>query len=91
LGQTLLTVAQLAGDDAFTLGKRQSKSEKVKNGRQQIQAKIMWQLNATDKICAARVMDTWKTMLSTTLRDKEKDFVDLEEYLDFRTIDAGTL
>ncbi|KAL2166793.1 hypothetical protein VTG60DRAFT_2146 [Thermothelomyces hinnuleus] len=48
-------------------------------------------LNETDKVCAARVMDSWKTMLSTTLRDKAKNFSDLEEYLDFRIIDTGTL
>lgn len=50
---------------------------------------MMLQLNATDKVCAVRVMDTWKTMLSTTLRDKAKDFCDLENYLDFRIIDTG--
>jgi hypothetical protein len=49
----------------------------------------MLQLNATDKVCAARVMDVWKTMLSTTLRDKARDFVDLEDYLNFRIVDTG--
>jgi hypothetical protein len=34
-------------------------------------------------------MEAWKTMLSTTLRDKSKDFADLDEYLDFRIIDTG--
>jgi hypothetical protein len=28
-------------------------------------------------------------MLSTTLRDKAKDFSDLDEYIDFRIIDTG--
>jgi hypothetical protein len=50
---------------------------------------MMLQLNETDKVCAARVMDAWKTMLSTTLRDKAKDFSDLDEYIDFRIIDTG--
>lgn len=46
-------------------------------------------LTTTDKVCAERVMDVWKTMLSTTLKDKTKRFANLEEYLDFRIIDTG--
>ncbi|KAK4119290.1 terpenoid synthase [Parathielavia appendiculata] len=78
-----------AGDDEFTLGKRQTMSEKIRTGRKQLQAKMIWELNATDKVCAAKIMDTWKTFLSTTIRDKEKDFADLEEYLDFRNVDCA--
>ncbi|KAK4120553.1 terpenoid synthase [Parathielavia appendiculata] len=82
-------ITQSTGDDDFTLGKGESVIAKVKNRRKQIQAKMMYQLNATDKVCAARVMDAWKTMLSTTLRGKDKGFSNLEEYLDFRIIDTG--
>lgn len=46
-------------------------------------------LTSTDEACAERVMDVWKTMLSTTLKDKSKEFTTLEEYLDFRIIDTG--
>jgi hypothetical protein len=61
----------------------------VKAGRKQIQAKMMLQLNAIDKACAARVMRAWKTMLSTTRRDKYTDFRDLEDYLNFRVVDSA--
>jgi hypothetical protein len=81
--------SQSAKGDEFSLGEREMATTNVKTGRKQIQAKMMLQLNATDKACAARVMDAWKTMLSTTLRDKARDFVDLEDYLDFRIIDTG--
>ena len=50
---------------------------------------MMLQLHATDKACAVRVMDAWKMMLTTTHRDKAKDFSGLEEYLDFRILDTG--
>jgi hypothetical protein len=73
----------------FTLGERESAAPNVKSGRKQIQAKMMLQLKMVSKACAARVMEAWKTMLSTTLRDKSKDFADLDEYLDFRIIDTG--
>jgi hypothetical protein len=61
----------------------------VKEGRKQIQAKMMLELASTDKVCAERVMDVWKAMLSTTLKDKAKDFATLEDYLDFRIVDTG--
>lgn len=61
----------------------------VKAGRKQIQAKMMLQLSATDKTCAERIMKVWKTMLSTTLDEKARDFDSLEEYLDFRIVDIG--
>jgi hypothetical protein len=61
----------------------------MKEGRKQIQAKMMLGLTSTDEACAERVMDVWKTMLSTTLKDKSKEFTTLEEYLDFRIIDTG--
>ncbi|KAK4100847.1 terpenoid synthase [Parathielavia hyrcaniae] len=77
--------------DEFSLGERETASAKVKAGRKQLQAKMMLQLNATDNDCAARIMDAWKTMLSTTIRDKDRDFSDLEDYLNFRIIDTGAL
>ncbi|KAL2021599.1 hypothetical protein VTK56DRAFT_6952 [Thermocarpiscus australiensis] len=77
--------------DAFTLGEQESTRSNVKSGRKQIQAKMMLQLTATDRKCAERVMDVWTTMLSTTLKDKARNFKDLEDYLDFRIIDTGAL
>jgi hypothetical protein len=49
----------------------------------------MLQLTSTDKVCAERVMDVWRTMLATTRADKCKDFATLGEYLDFRIVDTG--
>ncbi|KAK3306311.1 isoprenoid synthase domain-containing protein [Chaetomium strumarium] len=73
----------------FTLGERESTVPNVKTGRKQIQAKMMLQLKEASEACAARVMHAWKTMLSTTLRDKSREFADLDEYLNFRIIDTG--
>jgi hypothetical protein len=58
-------------------------------GKTQIQAKIMTQLTATDKACAQRVKRVWQEMLCTTLRDKDRQFASLEDYVDFRIVDTG--
>lgn len=50
---------------------------------------MMTQLTATDKACAQRVKRVWQEMLSTTLRDKDRQFMSLEDYVDFRIIDTG--
>jgi hypothetical protein len=57
--------------------------------RQQMQAKMVLQLMNTDEVCTERVMGVWKTMISTTLRDKDKEFSSLDEYVDFRIVDTG--
>jgi hypothetical protein len=57
--------------------------------RQQIQAKMILNLTKFDAACTQRVMDVWKTMISTTLREKDKSFSTLEEYVDFRIVDTG--
>ncbi|KAH6843366.1 isoprenoid synthase domain-containing protein [Chaetomium sp. MPI-CAGE-AT-0009] len=75
--------------DKFGLGELETARPNLKAGRKQIQAKIVSMLSETDKIGAARIMDVWKTMLSRTLRDKTKDFANLEEYIEFRSIDTG--
>lgn len=59
-------------------------------GRIQIQAKIMTQLTSTNKACTERVKRVWGEMLTTTSRDKDGEFSSLEEYVDFRVVDAGT-
>jgi hypothetical protein len=46
-------------------------------------------LTSIDEACAERVLAVWKTMISTTLRDKDKRFCSLEEYVDFRKVDTG--
>ncbi|KAK4171121.1 isoprenoid synthase domain-containing protein [Triangularia setosa] len=71
--------------DAFTL----SRCTNIESGRKHLQSKMMQQLLATDTPCAERIITTWKTMLSTTLKQKSEDFVNLDEYLDFRIIDTG--
>jgi hypothetical protein len=52
---------------------------------------MMLELNATDKVAAERIADRWKTMLSTTVRERGRDFSDLEDYLDFRIVDTAAL
>ncbi|KAK4164713.1 isoprenoid synthase domain-containing protein [Cladorrhinum sp. PSN259] len=85
----LVTPASAHDGDAFSLGERESTRADMKSGRKQLQAKMMLQLLSTDKVCAERVLDVWKTMLSTTREDKFRDFSTLEEYLDFRIVDTG--
>jgi hypothetical protein len=50
---------------------------------------MMTQLASIDKACTERVKNVWKEMITTTLRDKDKWFTDLEEYVNFRMIDTG--
>lgn len=49
----------------------------------------MTQLASTDKACTERVERVWQEMISTTLRDKDKQFTSLDEYVDFRIVDTG--
>jgi hypothetical protein len=58
-------------------------------GKKQIEAKMMLKLASTDAACTERLMRVWKEMLSTTVRDQNKHFGSLEEYIDFRIIDTG--
>ncbi|KAH6640242.1 isoprenoid synthase domain-containing protein [Chaetomium tenue] len=75
--------------DKFGLGELETTRPNIKAGRKQMQAKIVSLLSDIDKAGAARVMAVWKAMLSRTLRDKAKDFANLEEYIEFRSIDTG--
>lgn len=54
-----------------------------------MQEKITLDLAAMDRECALRIMNVWKTMISTTLRNKGKIFRNLEDYLKFRILDVG--
>ncbi|KAM7217588.1 Isoprenoid synthase domain containing protein [Rhypophila decipiens] len=85
----LVTTDTAKDGDDFSLDEREITEETVKSGRKQIQAKMMLQLTSMDPVCAERVLDVWKTMLSTTRADKTKDFSTLDEYLDFRIVDTG--
>jgi hypothetical protein len=58
-------------------------------GRTHIQAKMMAQLTATDPKCMQRIKQAWQTFLSTTVRNGDKIFDSLEEYVDFRVVDCG--
>jgi hypothetical protein len=71
------------------MGDAETSSSDVKMKRKQLQAKMMLRLTSTDESCAERVLKVWKTMLSTTLKDKTKTFNTLEEYLKFRIVDTG--
>ena len=58
-------------------------------GRKKIQAHMMHQLAAADRVCTDRVARVWKTMLATTHEGRCREFSSLEEYLDFRIVDTG--
>ena len=51
----------------------------------------MTQLTSTDKVCTERIKHAWGEMMSTTVRDKNREFTSLEEYVDFRIIDTGAV
>lgn len=42
-----------------------------------------------DKACAERTIQTRRDMLVRTNRDQDKCFTNLEEYAEFRMVDAG--
>ncbi|KAI6777686.1 isoprenoid synthase domain-containing protein [Emericellopsis cladophorae] len=84
-----MSLSSQSEDDDFRLGAAETNRKDVQSGQKQIQAKMMLQLSSTDPASAKRVMDVWKTMLSTTLRHKTNDFGSLDEYLDFRIVDTG--
>ncbi|KAI5376644.1 hypothetical protein J4E82_004590 [Alternaria postmessia] len=69
--------------------KREWKNTNPALGKTQIQAKIMIQLASIDHACTEQVKSVWKEMIDTTLRDKNKCFTHLEEYVNFRMIDTG--
>jgi hypothetical protein len=71
------------------MGDAETSSSEVKVKRKQLQANMMLRLTSTDERCAKRVLKVWKTMLSTTIKDKTKTFNTLEEYLEFRIVDTG--
>lgn len=50
---------------------------------------MILELTTMDKICTKRVTDVWQTMISTTLREKDRQFTSLEDYVAFRIIDTG--
>lgn len=59
-------------------------------GTKQIQSKMLLELLSIDAACAEIVIDSWKTMVSTTAKqDKSRVFRNLEEYVDYRIIDTG--
>jgi uncharacterized FlaG/YvyC family protein len=58
-------------------------------GKKQIKSKMMLQLASTDKAASDRVMRVWEEMLATTVRDQNKNFSSLEEYVEFRIVDTG--
>jgi hypothetical protein len=58
-------------------------------GKTHIQAKMMAELTATDPICTQRIKQAWQTFLSTTVRNGDKDFASLEEYVNFRVVDCA--
>lgn len=62
-----------------------------RTGRKQIHAKMMLEITKTDKACAERLIEVWQTMLATTARQRRTEFATLEEFAEFRRVDAGAL
>ncbi|KAL5041044.1 hypothetical protein BDW71DRAFT_212499 [Aspergillus fruticulosus] len=59
-------------------------------GTKQIQSKMLLELLSIDAPCAEVVIDSWKTMISTTAKqDKKRVFENLDGYLDYRIVDTG--
>ncbi|KAL4816983.1 isoprenoid synthase domain-containing protein [Aspergillus spinulosporus] len=55
-----------------------------------IQSKMLLELLSIDAPCAEVVINSWKTMISTTAKqDKKRVFGSLDEYVDFRIVDMG--
>ncbi|KAL4876926.1 isoprenoid synthase domain-containing protein [Aspergillus karnatakaensis] len=59
-------------------------------GTKQIQSKMLLEMLSIDAPCAEVVIDSWKTMISTTAKqDKKRVFDNLEEYVEYRIVDTG--
>ncbi|KAJ9364273.1 geranylgeranyl pyrophosphate synthase [Paecilomyces variotii] len=77
------------GDD-ISLDDTEYRTVKSVIGTKQIQSKMLLQLLSIDAPCAEVVIDSWKTMVSTTAKqDKSRIFENLDEYVDYRIIDTG--
>ncbi|KAJ9273363.1 hypothetical protein DTO212C5_437 [Paecilomyces variotii] len=77
------------GDD-ISLDDTEYRTVKSVIGTKQIQSKMLLQLLSIDTPCAEVVIDSWKTMVSTTAKqDKSRIFENLDEYVDYRIIDTG--
>jgi hypothetical protein len=67
-----------------------TKSSTASSGPQQLLSKMILELTAIDPDSAPKIIDLWKNMVSTTAkRDKTLPFANLEEYIAYRSIDAG--
>ncbi|KAK3081840.1 hypothetical protein LTS18_000670, partial [Coniosporium uncinatum] len=79
------------GSDSLVLEENGTQSGQAPTGAKQMQAKMLLELSSVDARCAERVKDVWKTMVSTTFREKSKSgsFGSIQEYIDFRIIDTG--
>jgi hypothetical protein len=51
---------------------------------------MVHRLMAMDAKCGKIVLDAWKEMVSTIRENISSTFVTLDEYLEFRMVDAGS-
>ena len=59
-------------------------------GSKQIQSKMMLEMLSVDLECANAVIDAWRVMVDTTSkRAKTTPFTNMEDYIDYRIVDAG--
>ncbi|OJJ72250.1 hypothetical protein ASPBRDRAFT_675371 [Aspergillus brasiliensis CBS 101740] len=76
--------------DDIALDETEYRTVRSVTGTKQIQSKMLLDLLSIDPVCAEVVIDSWKTMIDTTVKqDKTRTFSNLEEYVDFRIIDTG--
>ncbi|KAK6524150.1 hypothetical protein TWF694_005811 [Orbilia ellipsospora] len=63
-------------------------------GLKKIMSKAQLELMKIDPVCAVAVMQPWNDMLSCAFdrfKRKDQEFKNLDEYIDFRVIDAGCI
>ncbi|KAK5938994.1 hypothetical protein PMZ80_008301 [Knufia obscura] len=59
-------------------------------GSKQMQSKMVLGLMSIDPACAEVCVEAWKTMVDTTSgRDKNEAFTNMDDYLEYRIVDTG--
>ncbi|KAM0293796.1 hypothetical protein ACHAPQ_011024 [Fusarium lateritium] len=64
-------------------------NKRAQSGIRIMHEKIIDQLMQTDEVCARRIAKVWEEMIATTIKNKSVSFTSMEEYLEFRIVDAG--
>ncbi|KAF4966749.1 hypothetical protein FSARC_5614 [Fusarium sarcochroum] len=81
--QQLMEGLSLGGDT----GRNAKSKDHVK--RRQLQAKMAMELMEVDKKHAKETLRLWKEMSDVFVQIRDRKFTDLDQYLEFRAVDAG--